>query len=39
MADYYADHERGADPFAWIRGWPLMDEEIISQIDAALADA
>ena len=31
MADYYADHERGADPFAWIRGYPLMDAEIISQ--------
>ncbi len=31
MADYYAEHERGADPFNWIRGCPLMDDEIISQ--------
>lgn len=31
MADYYADHERGANPFNWISGHPLMDAEIISQ--------
>jgi creatinine amidohydrolase len=31
MADYYADHERGANPFNWISGHPLMDEEIIRQ--------
>ena len=31
MADYYAEHERGSDPFNWIRGYPLMDDEIISQ--------
>jgi creatinine amidohydrolase len=24
MADYYADHARGADPFAWIRVHPLF---------------
>jgi creatinine amidohydrolase/Fe(II)-dependent formamide hydrolase-like protein len=31
MANYYADHEKGADPFNWIQGHPLMDAEIISQ--------
>jgi len=31
MANYYADHERGANPFNWIQGHPLMDAEIISQ--------
>ena len=31
MASYYADHERGANPFNWISGHPLMDAEIISQ--------
>jgi creatinine amidohydrolase/Fe(II)-dependent formamide hydrolase-like protein len=31
MTDYYADHERGANPFNWISGHPLMDEGIISQ--------
>lgn len=27
MADYYADHEEGADPFSWIQFHPLMDEQ------------
>lgn len=31
MADYYAQHERGANPFNWISGHPLMDAEIISR--------
>ena len=31
MSTYYADHERGANPFNWIVGHPLMDAEIISQ--------
>lgn len=31
MASYYADHERGADPFNWIQGHPLMDAQIIRQ--------
>ncbi len=31
MSSYYAEHERGADPFNWIRGHPLMDSEIIGQ--------
>ena len=31
MASYYADHERGANPFNWIQGHPLMDAAIISQ--------
>lgn len=31
MSTYYADHERGANPFNWIQGHPLMDAEIISQ--------
>jgi creatinine amidohydrolase len=31
MANYYEEHERGANPFNWISGHPLMDEEIISQ--------
>ena len=31
MSTYYADHERGANPFNWISGHPLMDAEIISQ--------
>jgi creatinine amidohydrolase len=31
MSSYYADHERGANPFNWISGHPLMDAEIISQ--------
>ena len=31
MSTYYADHERGANPFNWISGHPLMDGEIISQ--------
>jgi len=28
MADYYAQHATGSDPFNWIRGHPLMSEEI-----------
>jgi creatinine amidohydrolase len=28
MSSYYADHERGANPFNWISGHPLMGEEI-----------
>ena len=31
MANYYKDHESGTDPFSWIRGYPLMDDEIIKQ--------
>ncbi len=31
MADYYEQHESGADPFNWIRGHPLMSAEIIAQ--------
>ena len=31
MANYYADHERGANPFNWISGHPLMDEAIIAE--------
>lgn len=31
MASYYADHEKGADPFNWIRGHPLMDAAIIRE--------
>jgi len=31
MADYYAAHEAGADPFNWIQGHPLMDDEIIAK--------
>lgn len=31
MSSYYADHQKGADPFNWIRGHPLMDAEIIAQ--------
>lgn len=31
MASYYADHEKGADPFNWIQGHPLMDAGIIEQ--------
>ena len=30
MANYYADHEAGADPFNWIKGHPLMTPEIIA---------
>ena len=29
MADYYADHEKGTDPFNWIQLHPLMDEQTI----------
>ncbi len=29
MSNYYDDHENGSDPFNWIQGHPLMDEEII----------
>jgi creatinine amidohydrolase/Fe(II)-dependent formamide hydrolase-like protein len=31
MSTYYADHARGANPFNWIQGHPLMDAEIIGQ--------
>ena len=31
MANYYDEHETGTDPFNWIKGYPLMDEEIIRQ--------
>jgi len=31
MADYYARHEAGDDPFNWIKGHPLMTPEIIAQ--------
>ena len=31
MADYYAQHEAGDDPFNWIKGHPLMTPEIIAQ--------
>lgn len=31
LADYYAAHEAGADPFNWIKSHPLMNEEITKQ--------
>ena len=31
MADYYAAHAQGENPFNWIRGHPFMDEEIVGQ--------
>lgn len=31
MATYYADHERGVNPFNWIQGHPLMDAGIIAR--------
>ncbi len=31
MADYYAQHETGDDPFNWIKGHPLMTPEIIAE--------
>jgi creatinine amidohydrolase/Fe(II)-dependent formamide hydrolase-like protein len=31
MADYYARHESGDDPFNWIKGHPLMTPEITAQ--------
>lgn len=31
MADYYAQHETGDDPFNWITGHPLMTPEITAQ--------
>jgi creatinine amidohydrolase len=31
MADYYAQHAAGDDPFNWIRGHPLMTPEIVRQ--------
>ena len=31
MSTYYEDHAKGANPFNWIQGHPLMDAEIISQ--------
>ena len=33
MADYYAKHESGDNPFNWIKGHPLMDENIIANYD------
>lgn len=29
MADYYAKHATGADPFNWIKGHPLMDATVL----------
>ena len=29
MADYYAQHEKGTDPFNWIQIHPLMDEQTL----------
>lgn len=31
MADYYAQHQGGSDPFNWIKGHPLMTPQIIGQ--------
>jgi hypothetical protein len=31
MADYYARQTQGTDPFNWIKGHPLMTQEIIAQ--------
>src|SRR3954469_21151668 len=31
MSTYYEDHSRGANPFNWIQGHPLMDAEIIGR--------
>ena len=31
MADYYAEHAGGTDPFNWIKGHPLMSAEIIAR--------
>jgi creatinine amidohydrolase len=31
MADYYAQHAAGSDPFNWIKIHPLMTKEIIAQ--------
>lgn len=31
MADYYAQHANGSDPFNWIKIHPLMTKEIIAQ--------
>ena len=31
MADYYAQHETGSDPFNWIKIHPLMTKDIIAQ--------
>ncbi len=33
MADYYAKHESGDNPFNWIKGHPLMDENIIANYE------
>jgi creatinine amidohydrolase/Fe(II)-dependent formamide hydrolase-like protein len=33
MADYYAKYESGDNPFNWIKGHPLMDENIIANYD------
>lgn len=31
MADYYAQQSQGNDPFNWIQGHPLMDDDIIKK--------
>lgn len=31
MADYYADHAEGSDPFNWIKGHPLMPPEVLAE--------
>jgi creatinine amidohydrolase/Fe(II)-dependent formamide hydrolase-like protein len=33
MADYYARHGSGDNPFNWIKGHPLMDQDIIARYD------
>lgn len=33
MANYYSDHKQGDNPFNWIQGHPLMDEQIIAGYD------
>lgn len=33
MADYYAAHAQGDNPFNWIQGHPLMDADIIARYD------
>jgi creatinine amidohydrolase len=30
MANYYEAHAEGSDPFSWIQGHPLMDDEILA---------
>ncbi|MCK5804334.1 MAG: creatininase family protein [Lentisphaeria bacterium] len=31
MANYYEQHDAGTDPFNWIKGHPLMDDEILAK--------